>query len=340
MIRVYFATIFCTVCCVLSLSAQGQTNVSLKKVLPFPIGAAVNAKYLKNNVAYRQLLLAQYNCITTENEMKFKAIHPSKGVYNWINADYIVDFGVKNNLRVHGHTLIWHGSLPLWISKFQGDSVELEAIMKDHIRTVVSRYKNRVASWDVVNEAFNDNGSYKKTIWYKILGPDYIARAFKYAHEADPNAILFFNENANEASPLKRNAVLKLMKKLMARNIPIHGLGMQMHTRLAQPNSGITTAIKTAAATGLQVHLSELDIRIRPYAYSDSTDKAQALKYKFIVTQYNALVPKKQQFGITTWNITDNDSWLNKSKSKPEWPLLFDKNYKPKKAFNAIINSF
>ena len=321
-------------------SVKAQSVLSLKKVLPFPIGAAVNVKYLKNNASYRNLLLQQFNCITTENEMKFKAIHPSEGVYRWDDADYLVNFAIKNKLRIHGHTLVWHGSLPVWVHKFQGDSVKWERLIKNHIQTIVSRYKGRVKSWDVVNEAFDDNGTFKKTIWFKKLGANYIERAFIYAHEADPNALLFMNDNANEASPAKRNAILKLVNKLKAKGIPINGLGMQMHTRLAQPNSGIVTALKTAAATGLMVHLSELDIRIRPYIYSDSTIIMQALKYKFIVNQYNVLIPKSQQFGITTWNITDKDSWLNKSASKRDWPLLFDDNYKPKRAFKAIVESF
>lgn len=325
--------------CSAMLQLRAQT-VTLKSRLPYVAGAAVNTKYLKNNPAYRQLLLSQFKGITTENDLKFKAIHPMENKYEWDASDFLINFANENNLRVHGHTLIWHGSLPSWVIKFKGDSAQWETLMKNHIQTVVTRYKGRIASWDVVNEVFNDNGTLKKTIWLEKLGSGYISRAFIYAHQAAPDALLFLNDSANEASPEKRNAIIKLVMKLKKQGIPIHGIGMQMHTRLAQPNIGITMALKTAAATGLKVHISELDIRIRPFKYSDSSDKLQANKYKFIFTEYNKIIPKPQQFGITTWNLTDNDSWLNRSGKSLDWPLLFDRNYQPKNAFKAIIKSF
>ena len=327
------------ICLSYQSKTQAQTH-TLKTRVPYVVGAAVNAKYLKNNSDYRQLLISQFSGLTTENELKFKELRPKPGVYNWENADYLIDFAQKNKLRAHGHTLIWHGSLPSWVKKFEGDSSQWEKLMKNHIYMVVSRYKGRVTSWDVVNEAFNDNGTLRQTIWLRKLGPKYISRAFNYAHLADPSALLFYNDNANEASPAKRNAIIKMVTALKKQGVPIHGLGMQMHTRLAQPNSGITAALKTAAQTGLSVHISELDVRIRPSKYSNSTDEKQAEKYWFIFTQYNKLVPKDQQFGITTWNLTDNDSWLNRSGKSVDWPLLFDRNYQPKNAFKKIIKSF
>jgi endo-1,4-beta-xylanase len=274
--------------------------------------------------------------------MKFKSLHPQEAIYNWEAADYIVDFAVKNHKRLHGHTLIWDGSVPDWVANYTGDSASWESMVKNHIQTVVSHYKGKIKSWDVVNEALQDNGKYIDNIWYKKLGKDYIARCFIYAHQADPDALLFYNDHSNEASPLKRKAILKLVNNLRSRGVPIHGLGLQMHTRLAQSNEGIAAALTGAAATGLLVHISELDVsikigKVRASQFTPELAQLQALKYQFIIKTYNSL-PKRQQFGITMWNVSDGDSWLNKSKA-PNWPLLFDKDYKPKQSYKAVIEA-
>lgn len=314
---------------------------SLQKELPFPFGAAISAGLLKTNSLYSGVVTKEFNSITTENSMKMFFIHPEQNTYNWTDADYLVDYAVKNGKRVHGHTLNWYKNPPAWVTNFQGDTQAWEALLKMHIQTVVSRYKGKVKSWDVVNEAIDDNGALRNSIWVQKLGEDYIARCFQYAHEADPDALLFYNDYGHEYGPTKRKAILSLVTGLKNRGIPIHGIGLQMHTRYTRSDADLTTAIQTAAATGLKVHISELDVAMNPennqnLAFSASLAQLQSAKYKHIIKTYNA-IPKNQQFGITTWNVSDADSWVPSFNNRPDWPLPFDKDYKRKAAYDGIL---
>lgn len=317
------------------------TEQSLQKDLPFPFGAAISAGLLKSNALYSGVVTKEFNSITTENAMKMAFIHPEQNTYNWTDADYLVDYAVKNGKRVHGHTLNWYKNPPAWVTNFQGDAEAWEALLKTHIQTIVSRYKGKVKSWDVVNEAIDDNGALRNSIWVQKLGNDYIARCFQYAHEADPDALLFYNDYGHEYGPTKRNAILNLVTGLKNRGIPVHGIGLQMHTRYTRSDADLATAIETAAATGLKVHISELDIAMNPennqsLVFSASLAQLQSAKYKHIIKTYNA-IPKIQQFGITTWNVSDADSWVPSSNNRPDWPLPFDKDYKRKPAYDGIL---
>ena len=328
-----------------------STEITLKDVLPFPYGAAVNLSLIKNNAFYRELVIKEFNSITSENAMKFNALHPAQTTYNWTDADFLVNFAIQNGKRVHGHTLIWYKSLPAWITNFSGDSAAFEQLFKSHIQTVVGHFKGKVASWDVINEPFNDDGTLRNvntsdpsrgSIWHQKLGPDYIARAFQYAHEADPDAVLFLNEYGHEYGATRRNAVVNLALSLKNRGIPIHGLGLQMHTRYNQTDANLANAITSAASTGLKVHIAELDIALNPddiqnLTYTSILGQQQAAKYKFIVKTFNA-IPRIQQFGITQWNVTDKDSWIPEFNSRPDWPLPFDSNYKRKEAYQGILD--
>lgn len=328
-----------------------KPEVTLKEALPFPYGAAVNVGLIKSNAAYRDLVIKEFNSLTSENGMKFNALHPGQATYTWSDADYLVNFALQNGKRVHGHTLIWYKSLPSWVTNFAGDSAAFEQIFKEHIQTVVSHFKGKVVSWDVVNEPFNDDGTLrnvnsadpaKGSIWRQKLGPDYIARAFQYAHEADPDALLFLNEYGHEYGPTRRNAVVNLAVSLKNRGIPIHGLGLQMHTRYTQTDVNLANAINACAGTGLKVHIAELDIALNPdnnpnLSYTSSLGQQHAAKYKFIVKTYNA-IPKAQQFGITQWNVTDRDSWIPDFNNRPDWPLPFDSNYQKKEAYQGILD--
>jgi endo-1,4-beta-xylanase len=318
-------------------------DVTLQSNMPFPFGAAVNISLLKNNAAYRALVIKEYNSLTAESVMKTAALHPQENTYTYTDADYLVDFAKANNKRIHGHNLIWYKSLPAWITNFQGDAAAWENLFKTHIQTIVTHFKGKVASWDVVNEAFEDDGTLRNSIWLQKLGPDYIARAYQYAHDADPGALLFYNDYGHEYGPTKRTAILNLVNSLKSRGIPIDGIGMQMHTRYNMTEANWTTAINTAAATGLKVHISELDISMNPdndqtMTYSTSIANTQAQKYAYIVKAYNA-IPKAQQFGITTWNVGDADSWIPGNYNRPDWPLPFDNNYARKPAYQSIIDA-
>lgn len=319
-----------------------KEEASLWKNMPFPFGAAVNVSLLKNRPAYREVVLKEYNSLTPENAMKASAIHPQQNTYNWTDADYLVDFARQNNKRVHGHTLIWYKSLPSWISNFQGDAAAWDNLFKTHIQTIVTHFKGKVASWDVVNEAIADDGSFRSCIWLEKIGPDYIAKAFQYAHEADPDALLFYNDYGHEYGPTKRGAILELINDLKQRNVPVHGIGLQMHTRYNMADNNLANAINTAAQTGLKVHIAELDIAMNPdnlqsLTFSPALAEQQSQKYKFIVKSYNAL-PSSQRFGITTWNVGDADSWIPGNYNRPDWPLPFDSDYKKKPAYQGILD--
>jgi endo-1,4-beta-xylanase len=320
---------------------------TLYRTATFPIGCSVSPDLLKNNSAYRNIVLKEYNSITCENAMKWSALHPSKDVFNYADADYIVDFAKTNKKRSFGHVLLWHGYNPAWLESFSGDSTAFENLMKTHIQTVVGHFKGKVAAWDVVNEAFLDNGTMRvsESIWMKKLGKDYIARAFKYANEADPDALLFYNDYGQEGNPNKLTAILKMVADLKARGIPIHGLGLQMHVSIGTNDLSISGAIIDYAKTGLKIHISELDVALSNYqknaslTLTDALKETQKQKYKSLVKSYLRNVPKAQQFGITNWNVGDADSWLRSVIQKNEYPLLFDENYARKPAYTGYLEA-
>lgn len=326
----------------LRLNADTPT---LKSVVPFPVGAAINIKLLRKHAGYRNTIISQYNSITAENAMKFGKLHPSEKVFRWTDADELVDFAKANGMRIHGHTLIWSANNPKWVNAYQGDKQAWKKLLKTHIQTVVKHFKGRVPSWDVVNEAFEDNGKLKKSIWLEKIGPEYLALAFQYAHEADPKALLFYNDYGQEYGGRKMEAILKMVKDFKARKIPIHGLGLQMHVVVRLSDAALKKGINAAASTGLLVHVSELEISVRykkPKVFQMDEELAglQAQKYRTIFQAFRAIA-KKQQFGITTWNVGDADAFRNgpyKNKNH-DHPMLFDIYYKAKPAYYAIIKA-
>lgn len=318
---------------------------SLKAVLPFPIGAALKVNLLKKNLNYRNVVLREFNSITAENAMKFHALHPAPNVFKWSDADYLVNFAEQNNMRVHAQTLIWPKSTPRWVTEFHGDREAWKNLLRMHIQTVVTHFKGRVAAWDVVNEAFEDNGAYKKAIWLEKIGPDYIALAFQYAHEADPDVLLFYNDYGQEHGGKKLQAILNMVSDFKKRGIPIHGLGMQMHVVLRINIKNLQRNLALIAATGLKVHMSELDLSVRykkPHEFmlDPTLAIAQGEVYHAIVKAF-LNVPESQQYGITLWGIGDRDSfWNSKSKSRThDYPLLFDHSYKPKPAYYKMLDA-
>jgi endo-1,4-beta-xylanase len=343
-----------------SACAQGQEAPAplgaetFQTAAPFRVGASVSARLLRDNVPYRAVLMREHNSITAENAMKMTGLRPTAGAYNFADADLIADFAVSQGKRLHGHTLVWHWSGRMaWLRDFQGDSLAWENLYKDYIQTVVRHYRGRVASWDVVNEAFFDDGTLRVanrstteddgSIWARKLGPDYVARAFRYAREADPNVLLFYNDYGQENNPAKLRAILNLVADFKRRGVPIDGLGLQMHLSLSTSNDAIADAIRQTAGTGLLVHLSELDIAVSNWkkdpqlTYTEALQQAQAEKYRFVAQQYKRLVPPAQQFGITFWNVGDADSWLRSFIQPNEWPLPFDDAYQKKRAYHGFL---
>lgn len=318
-----------------SISAVSDTT--LQVFATFPVGTYLTQKYTDDTL-YLKRAIEEFGSITT-GTMKMKTIRPSQNQYDFSGSDYWVDFAEQHAKRVHGHVLIW-GSVPDWLLNFNGDSLAWENLMKDHIQTIVTRYKGRVSSWDVVNEAIGDDGNVKSdNIWCQHLGEGYIERAYIYAHEADSNALLFYNDYGHEYSDTRLNAIVSMLNDFVARGIPVHGIGMQMHTRYNLGDYRWKNAIKQAASTGLKVHISELDISLNPamdtsVVYSPELAQEQKDKYRYIVQAYKAL-PNEQKFGITTWGVGDQDSW-----KRIAWPLLFDESYQRKPAYYGVLEGF
>ena len=320
---------------------SGTKDRGLKDAFRFPVGAAVKIKLLRKNAVYRKLILDQFNSITAENAMKFGALHPAESVFRWNDADFIVNFAAENNIRLHGHTLIWSKGNPKWVTSYQGSRSDWENLLKTHVQTVVSHFKGKVASWDVVNEAFDDKGNYKSCIWLEKLGPGYIESAVRYAHECDPDALLFYNDYGQEFGGRKLQAMLNMVRDFKRRGVPISGLGLQMHTVLRINPAKITKALQTVAETGLKVHISELEVSVRyqkpeSFQLDDDLASRQASVYQSIFKAYNS-IPKAQQFGVTTWNVADADSFHNAKIKNHDYPMLFYHNYQPKPAFRALM---
>ena len=311
---------------------------TLAQVAKFKIGCAVSVDLLRNNTVYLGLANKEYNSMTAENAMKFDAVHPGETNFTFADADHIVNTAKTTAKRIHGHALIWHQAVPDWVTNFQGDSAAWENMFRTHITTVVNHFKGNITSWDVVNEAFEDNGTLRNSLWRQKLGPDYVARAFKYANEADPNCKLFYNDYGTEYSTAKLSAVVNMVNDFKRRGIPIHGIGSQMHTNINHPNAQINSSLQQLATTGLLIHISELDIQtntanLASATYNATVEKALAEKYKYIAQAYGRL-PAAQLYGITMWNIGDADSWIVLWLNQRDWPCLYNDKYDRKLAYN------
>ncbi len=320
----------------------------------FPIGVAVNPRMLEPG-ANADFITAQFNSLTAENAMKMGPIHPEENRYNWEPADKIVDFAVKNGLRMRGHTLCWHSQTPGWFfidstGKDVGKEVLL-ARLKRHIYDVAGRYKGKVYAWDVVNEAVPDGGSdlYRKSKFFDIIGEEYIEKAFQYAHEADPEALLFYNDY-NTESASKRERIYQLIRKLKEKGVPIHGVGLQGHWSLYEPTAAeLETSIARFAELGLQVQITELDVSVyakeherrerRPTdtdIFTPEMEARQAAHYQMLFEVFRK--HKDKISSVTFWNLSDKASWLDNFpvQGRKDYPLLFDQNNQPKKAFHAV----
>jgi endo-1,4-beta-xylanase len=327
----------------LSLSTLANAQNLLKDAIDYRLGASVNPRLLNENEAYRNIASNEFTSLTAENHMKMMLVHPAADRFDFTRGDEIVAFATATGKRIHGHTLVWHNQVPQWMKDFKGDQKAWENLLKDHIQTVVTHYKGKVSGWDVVNESFLDDGSLRPSLWADHI-PDYIAKSFQWAHEADPTAILFYNDYGQDGKPKKMQAILSLVAELKQRKIPIHGLGLQMHINIDSKREEISQVIEQSAKTGLAIHFSELDIAVNPknnpdFNYDEKAAQAQNELFAYVFTSFRS-IPVKQQYGITFWNISDKDSWLRGYFKRPkEYPLLFDDNYAKKPAYSELINS-
>ena len=357
---------------VATLAAGAKDNTpTLKETVGkyFYIGAAVNTSCVwERNTVEANIVKDNFNSIVAENCMKGEVIHPEENRYDWRDADQTVAFAEKYGLTVFGHCLVWHSQPPRWMfTDDKGKPVTREVLidrMYHHITTVVSHYRGRIKGWDVVNEAFNDDGTLRHTPYYNIIGPDYIELAFRFAHAADPDAELYYNDY-NLSTPAKRDGVCKLVRALKAKGIRIDAVGMQSHNGYNYPDlNNYEASIDSFAACGVKVQMTELDINMLPNPKSfGGAEISQRYQYNKEYNPYVKGLDKKAQkvfdsrylalFDIyrrhaaqiervTLWGVTDATSWLNDwpIPGRTNYPLLFDRAGKAKKVVKEICKKF
>jgi len=342
---------------------------SLKKVFKddFYVGAALNGRQVSGKDPKAIAIVEhQFNSISPENLLKWESVHPALDKYNFAPADAYVAFGQKNDMFVVGHNLVWHNQTPDWVFEdTQGNAVSKDVLQKrmaDHISTVAGRYKGKIGGWDVVNEALNDDGTLRESKWYKIVGEEYLADAFRLAHEADPKAELYYNDY-NLWKPAKRDGAIRLVRNLQEKGVQVDGIGMQGHWGLESPSiEQIEESIIAFSKLG-KVMITEFEIDVLPNPSNRSgadIDATFAADEKYNIYKNGLPDDVQQQLAqryadifalfhkhrdkisrVTFWGVTDADSWLNDwpMKGRTSHPLLFDRNYQPKPALKAIINS-
>jgi endo-1,4-beta-xylanase len=350
--------------------ASLQSTASLKEAFKpyFLVGAALNPNQFTERDARGAALIKQhFNSITPENVLKWESVHPEPAAFDFGPADRYVEFGVTNAMFIVGHTLVWHHQTPGWVFHTEsGSRLTRDALlgrMREHILRVVGRYKGRIKGWDVVNEALDEDGTLRSSEWMKIIGPDYVQKAFEFAHEADPQAELYYNDYSLENEP-KRQGACKLVKQLKAAGVPITGIGLQDHNRLDWPTPAqLGATIDCFAREGLKVMITELDVDVLPAVSGQPTAELttraelsgkldpyrqglpeavqQALARRYAELFATFVKHRHQIARITFWGVTDADSWLNNwpVKGRTSYPLLFDREGHTKAAFDAILRT-
>jgi endo-1,4-beta-xylanase len=359
--------IYHTLCiCVLSakLSFSQKTPASLKSAYQndFLIGTALGTEHiLEKNEKANQLIKREFNAITPENIMKSQVIHPAPNRYNFDLADKYVEYGQKNQMYVVGHTLVWHSQLPAFVSKIKSaDSVRI--FMTEHINTVAGRYAGKINSWDVVNEALNEDGTLRKSVFLNKLGEGYIKEAFELAAKADPKAALYYNDY-NIEQPAKRKGAIDIIKKLQASGTKIDGVGIQGHWSINTLNlKEIEEAIIEFSQLGLKIAFTELDLTVLPNPwdlkgadvnqrfaespemnpYKDALpDSVQTVLAERYTDLFKLFLKHRDKISrVTFWGVDDHHSWLNgfPIRNRTNYPLLFDRALEPKKAYQAVLN--
>jgi endo-1,4-beta-xylanase len=301
----------------------------------FLVGAAVDPSLLSVD-AYARTLGGEFNLVVPENAMKFAATEPARGQYNFCGADQVVAFAQANGMKIRGHTLVWQQSLPTWLTQGNYSSADAAKILQDHIAAVAGRYKGKLIAWDVVNEAIAYGAPYgpQPSYWLTMLGSGYVEMAFRWARDADPTAKLFYNDTGGEGLGAKSDAVYNLVAGLVSRGVPIDGVGLQMHATLAgAPSaSSISTNLKRLGALGLEVHITEMDVRL-PVPASANDLAVQAAVYRNVLS---ACLENSNCTALLTWGVSDANSWIPAAYPGFGAALLFDPQFLPKPAMAAI----
>jgi endo-1,4-beta-xylanase len=358
----------CFIVLVINCSLGGQPSLKETFKNLFYIGTALNYDQIRGlETASTKIIEKQFNSITPENILKWESIHPEPNKYNFAPADSFVALGEKNNMFMVGHTLIWHYQTPAWVFEDDsGNQVDRETLlrrMRDHIFAVVGRYKGRINGWDVVNEAVDDNGQPRKSNWMQIIGEDYLQKAFEWAHEADPDAELYYNDY-NLWIPAKRESVVQLVRNLQSKGVHIDGIGLQGHWGLDYPPlDELETSIVAYSKLDVQVMITELDLNILPLPAPEmGADIALNFELQKELNPYPEELPDSMQeklanryaelfmvlnkhhnsiSRVTLWGVHDGQSWSNNwpVRGRTAYPLLFDRKFQPKPAFYAVIKT-
>lgn len=362
--KLFFAVLLSTV-----LIGCGSTKKpdSLKEAYKdkFLIGAALNSDLIfGRDTAGIRVVKKHFNSIVAENCMKSEAIQPKEGEFYFDEADKFVEFGEANGMFIIGHCLVWQNQAPDWffVDEKEND-VSREVLierMRNHITTIVSRYKGRIHGWDVVNEAFLDDGSFRNNKFYEIIGEDYIKLAFQFAYEADPETELYYNDFAMSLEG-KRKGVADMVKSLQEQNVKIDGIGMQGHMGMDYPDKEeFEKSIIAYSEFGVKVMITEMDIIVLPFPASNTADISLNVEYQQAMNPYAEGLPdsvatawearyvdffklflkhKDKISRVTLWGVSDANSWRNDwpIKGRTDYPLLFDRNYQAKPVVNEII---
>lgn len=361
----------CSSVCLLAAACSPTQKIKITKANSlkeaykndFLIGTALNTpQILERDSLVNSVIKQQFSAATPENIMKAEVIHPEWDKYNFDQADKLVAYGAKNNIKINAHTLIWHSQLPPFIRGIKSaDSIKL--YMQNHINTVAARYDGKVYSWDVVNEALNEDGTLRNSVFLQKLGPDYIVEAFRLAQKAAPNTKLYYNDY-NIEQPKKRAGAIEIIKKIQAAGVRIDGVGIQGHWNMNDaPMAYIEESIKEFGALGIEVMFTELDLSAlpNPRGRNNSADISATAAYNESINPYKTNFPdsaqqklanayadifklflkyKKNISRVTFWGVDDGQSWLNDFpvRGRTNHALLFDRKLQPKKAFYSLID--
>lgn len=331
----------------------------------FFVGTAIGTGTLaKKDAEMLDLIAKEFSAISPENALKWEPIHPKEKLWEFDVADKYIEFGLKNKMYIQGHVLVWHsqvpGSLFMDENKKQVSKEVLLKRMENHISTIVDRYKGKINSWDVVNESIVPDVGFRKSKWFEIIGPEFMDRAFHWAHEADPDAHLMYNDYGMD-NPKRRDFVVELVKKYQKKGVPIHGIGMQGHYNLDSPViDRIEDSIKAFASAGLRVHITELDVDVLPYDWKRTSEVSTNIEYAESLNPYVNGLPKEieNKFTkryedlfklflkhrdeidrVTFWGTSDDKSWKNNFpvRGRTNYPLLFDRDHNPKPAYYSVV---
>lgn len=332
----------------------------------FLIGTAINTNtFTKNDEEMLGIIKSEFNSVTAANAFKWEPVNPSENEWRFDVPDRFVEFSMENNMHMLGHCLVWHSQVPRKLfSDESGNQLNKDALLKKmeiHISTLVNRYKGKMNAWDVVNEALTPEEGWRKTKWIEIIGPEFMEKAFHFAHETDPAAHLIYNDY-NMDNPKRRQLVVDVIRDYKKRGVPIHGIGLQAHLNLDSPNfKGLEDSIEAFAAEGMCVHFTELDLDVLPYDWGRTAEVSANATYRETLNPYKEGLPKEVEDKftkyyedlfklflkhrdkierVTFWGTSDDESWKNNfpMRGRTNYPLLFDRQHKPKDAYFAIVN--